>query len=230
MRGRGISACLSVLFLVAGCGQVIGGSAVPDPVVVALPRVGADDVGDVILSQGELEGIVSTSGLSEVYETSSRSIPTSTINPSRCAALVFTGHTSVYGDDWSALRTRIVQQPGEYSHVVYQTVVTFRNFLGAEGLVDRYREVLGDCRDREVAVTEPGEETLTWRIIDGSRKVAAGQNAVAWASADVVSTWVCENFARALGNAVIEASVCAFGNSYTATAIADRIAEAIGRR
>ncbi|WP_280357012.1 sensor domain-containing protein [Nocardia otitidiscaviarum] len=231
MRGRGIAAAVAVLFLMTGCGQVVGGRAEPDPAVASMPRLGAEQVGEVLLSISEIESIVDTSGLTQSYEAASTATPSETISPARCAALVYTGHDSVYGGDWTALRTRVFRQPGDrYTHFVYQTVVTFRNFLGAEALVDRYRAVIADCRDRNVTVAASGQDSLTWRVADTTRSTPEGRVAVGWTTTEQGNDWICDNLARTTGNTVIEASTCSVGNARAAQVIADRIATEVGRR
>ncbi|WP_084522811.1 sensor domain-containing protein [Nocardia inohanensis] len=229
MRGRGIAMGLALLFLVTGCGQVVKGSAAPDPAVVKLPKLTPDRIPDMMPTPDEVAKIVAASKLVQKFENTAPTVPKYTYSPPDCGSLVYSGDKRAYGDTWSGYRLRSYQEPGDdYDHNVFLAVTTFKNFLVAEELVGKYRAYLESCKDTDVTdvSTENGKSSTT-RVTTMAHNSDPSAVSVDWILTSTSGKWYCSNTIRTVGNAVIETASCATADSRTAPIIADRIAAKI---
>lgn len=229
MRGRSLAICLTVLFAVTGCSQVVSGNPAPDPAVVKMPRLSPDKIADVMLSTDEIGKIVAATALTQKFENTVPTTPNYTYSPSECASMIYTANLDTYGEKWNGFRLRRLQEAGEnYQHAIYETVTTFKNFLVAEQMVNQYRSVLAQCQDKDVTSTskDAKEKPSTLHVTAVPHNTDPGAISVDW-TLTFNDGWVCSDTMRTQGNALIEISSCAYADARTSAIIADRIATKI---
>ncbi|MFI1911953.1 sensor domain-containing protein [Nocardia sp. NPDC020380] len=235
MRGRSFAGCLGLMVLVpfaaAGCSQVVSGTAAPDPVVAKIPRMTPDQIPNVLLTTAEMNPLVSSSTLTQKFENTSPTTPNFTYDQPTCGPMVYTGDSDTYGDQWNGYRLRSYREPGDnYDHAIFQTVTTFANFLVAEDLVAKYRDILAQCQNKDILNTpkDPKDgNPSTLHITQVAHNSDPSADSVDWTTGATGDTWVCSDTMRTEGNVVIEVSSCANSDARTAAVIADRIAAKI---
>jgi hypothetical protein len=230
--GSKIAALLGAAGVVAaGCGSSHNAAPPPPPP----PTMAAGDATKLLLSKGELGGIVGTTfnyADKELpgWDTLSDPSPVDQGNPD-CDAF-FGPNNATVRTPYVAYRVQVVQEDDteNYTHSVTQAAIVVADPGAAKQLLsDAFVKPLGACDGQKIHFKGGG---LVWTFHKG----AISDTDVRWTAVTAApdtgqpNTWGCGIEARAKNNVVVFTKVCQDGNgSPSATAVVDEISSKIPR-
>lgn len=216
-RLGGIARLLTVaavaVALTAGCTSTVAGVAVRDvnaaPIDVA-PLTEAQ-LDDVLLSIGQLNGIVGASKLKFVIDSAEMSDNSAAVSDPDCLGSMFGAEDQVYGaSEWAAVRDQVAREPGDDNdHWVEQTAVLYPSDDQAAGFVDDSAAAWQRCGGFSVAVDDDATSSI-WLIADVETDDGVITQVISQEDSD---GWECQHAMTSVANVTVEAMACAFGIS-----------------
>ena len=202
--------------LVAGCAHTTAGIAVPAHTGAAA------GLGDVLLSEADVNRIMSTTGMAVVDESQQMADNSADVSSTQCLGALYNAEETVYnGTGWTEVADQVVTEP-EYDSGAWmeQTVVRFDSPQRAKDFVDKSKIAWTNCIGTAVTV-DSGSDQFRWRFegitIDGA---SVGQTA----RQDDDTGWACRHVLRAVSDVVVEVATCGMELRGEAAEIAEKIA------
>lgn len=218
--GRIWAVAIGVLALTAGCADTVSGNAVrPANVVpVGVPPLSETHLADVLLSIGELNGIVGSTRMTVTSDSAEMTDHSGDVSDPGCLGAIYGAEAPVYADSgWTVMRDQVAREPAEGNqHWVEQTAVLYPSDKEAQDFVDASRTTWQDCASAALTVDD-GVVRSVWDmasvINDGSllTQVSVQRDADGWG---------CQHALSAVSNLTVEAWACAFGPGGEAATIA----------
>lgn len=206
------AAALLLSALIAGCASTVGGTAVKAHGGGSAPANVADlkesDLGRVLLSVGEINGVMGATGIRETGSTEDMSDNSDAVSDLDCLGAIYGAEEMVYqGSDWTALRDEVLQEPtGDNEHWVEQIAVLFPSAAKAQRFLEESRSTWQSCENSSIDI-DNDEVHSTWDIgpadvsgdvlTQGAEQQDAGgwgcQHAMASAANLIVEVWACSD-------------------------------------
>ena len=204
--------CTAVLCgaLVSGCVSTVGGTALrvqgADPIPVDLPQLEESDLDSVLLTAGEVNGVMGATGIRVVASSQNMSDNSDGVSDVDCLGAIYGAERLVYqGSDWSAVRDEVLQEPAsDNKHWVEQIAVLYPSADKARTFVDDARATWEKCGGTSIDI-DNSDVHSTWTIdtadVDGDilTQVSTQRNAGGWG---------CQHALGTVSNVVVEAWAC----------------------
>ncbi|WP_431235765.1 sensor domain-containing protein [Mycolicibacterium psychrotolerans] len=206
--------CAAVLVsaLLSGCVSTIGGTALrgqsTGPALFDVPTLTESDLDRVLLTAGEVNGIMDATGIRMTASSQNMSDNSDGVSDVDCLAAIYGAEQMVYqGSDWSAVRDQVLQEPtSDNAHWVEQIAVLYPSSEKAMAFVDKSRTTWEKCGGTSIDI-DNSDVHSTWKIdtadVSGDilTQVSTQRNAGGWgcqhalssASNVVVEAWACSN-------------------------------------
>ncbi|WP_431236591.1 sensor domain-containing protein [Mycolicibacterium aichiense] len=206
--------CAAVLVsaLLSGCVSTVGGTALradsAGPASVDVPTLTESDLDRVLLSAGEVNGIMGATGIRVTGSSQNMSDNSDGVSDVDCLGAIYGAEQIVYqGSDWTAVRDQVLQEPTtDNAHWVEQIAVLYPSSEKATAFVDSSRTTWQKCGGTSIDI-DNSDVHSTWKIdtadVSGDvlTQVSTQRNAGGWgcqhaltsASNVVVEAWACSN-------------------------------------
>ncbi|QEN13617.1 sensor domain-containing protein [Mycolicibacterium sp. ELW1] len=206
--------CAAVLFsaLLSGCESTVGGTALrgqsAGPASFDVPTLTESDLDRVLLTPGEVNGIMGATGIRMTASSQNMSDNSDGVSDVDCLGAIYGAEQMVYqGSDWSAVRDQVLQEPTtDNAHWVEQIAVLYPSTAKATAFVEKSRTTWQKCGGTSIDI-DNSDVHSTWKIdtadVSGDilTQVSTQRNAGGWgcqhaltsASNVVVEAWACSN-------------------------------------
>ncbi|MGE2719684.1 sensor domain-containing protein [Mycolicibacterium celeriflavum] len=219
-------AVLAVAIALAGCVSTVSGTAVRGQTgPVDVPELTADKLDDVLLSIGEINGIMGATTMKVTSELEEMTDHSDDVSDPDCLGVMYGAEEPVYaGSGWTDVRDQVAREPGDDNdHWVEQTAVLYSSADDAQRFFDKSKAAWEKCSDSTVAVGSSGDSYF-WEVgevrTDGTlmTQVTTQEDADGWACQHALST---------ASNLTVEAWACSYAIGDEAATIAmDMLANA----
>lgn len=204
-----VAAALLLSAFVAGCASTVVGTAVRAQGGGSnLPDLTEADLGRVLLSVGEINGVMGATGIRETGSTEDMSDNSAVVSDLDCLGAMYGAEEKVYkGSGWTAVRDEVLQEPtGDNEHWVEQIAVLYPSADKAQRFLAESRSTWQSCENSSIDV-DRDDVHATWDVgpVDLSDEVltqgieqqdAGGwgcQHAMASAANLIVEVWACSD-------------------------------------
>jgi PknH-like protein len=226
-RACGVGTIVAASVLLSGCATTVSGTAVraqhAAPVDVA-PLTEAK-LDDVLLSIGELNGIMGSTQMKVTSELQEMTDHSGEVSDPDCLGAIYGAEEPVYaGSGWTAMRDQVAREPGEDNeHWVEQTAVLYPSAEKAQKFFDESKSAWEKCSGYSVSVDDVSA-TYLWQIDDVVSEDTLITQMTAQEDAD---GWACQHGLSVVSNVTVEAWACAYSIKDEAATIAnDMVANA----
>ena len=211
---------ISVAVLLTGCVSTVAGIAVRagNGGAVNVPRLDESALDRVLLSIGELNGIVGSTTMKITSELDHMTDHSVGVSDPDCLGAVFGAEEPVYaGSGWTAMRDQVAREPNEDNdHWVEQTAVIYPSAANARKFFDDSTSSWKDCGGYSISVQD-GESTYLWEIDD----VTAEDRLITQKTTQEDSGgWMCQHALSVVSNLTVEAWACGYSIGDEAATIA----------
>ena len=173
---------------------------------IDVPPLAESKLDDVLLSIGELNGIIGSSQMKVTSELDEMTDHSDEVSDPDCLGAIYGAEEPVYaGSGWTAMRDQVAREPDEDNeHWVEQTAVLYPSAENAQKFFDDSKSSWEDCAGYSISVDDAdatylwqiddvtAEDTLITQMIDaGGRRGWACQHALSVVSNVTVETWAC---------------------------------------
>ena len=206
--------CTAVLVgaLLSGCVSTVSGTALrgqgSGPVPVDVPKLEESDLDRVLLSAGEVNGVMDATGIRVTASSQEMSDNSHAVSDVDCLGAIYGAEELVYhGSDWTAVRDEVLQEPTtDNAHWVEQIAVLYPSAEKARAFVEGSRATWETCGGTSIDI-DNSDVHSTWKIDnanvtgdiltqESTQRNAGGwgcQHALSSASNLVVEAWACSN-------------------------------------
>ncbi|WP_286137391.1 sensor domain-containing protein [Mycobacterium sp. IS-3022] len=224
----------AAVFLVAsvslgGCVSTVSGTAVRgQDARLHVPPLDESDLENVLLSIGELNGIMGTTTMKVTSELDEMTDHSEQVSDLECLGAIYGAEDPVYaGSGWTDVRDQVAREPDEDNdHWVEQTAVLYPSAEKAQRFFDKSRSTWEGCADSSVAVEDTGTSYL-WEV----GELSAEDNLVTQLTTQQdAGGWACQHALSVVANLTVEAWACSYSIGDEAATIAtDMVANAAKR-
>jgi outer membrane murein-binding lipoprotein Lpp len=226
-RAFAVGAVLAASVLLSGCVSTVSGTAVraQNAAPVDVPPLTEAKLDDVLLSIGELNGIMGSTQMKVTSELEEMTDHSGEVSDPDCLGAIYGAEEPVYaGSGWTAMRDQVAREPGEDNeHWVEQTAVLYPSADNAQKFFDDSKAAWEDCSGFSVSVDDLDASYL-WQIDSVTAEDALITQMTAQEDAD---GWACQHALSVVSNLTVEAWACSYNPKDEAATIAnDMIANA----
>lgn len=235
LNGTATRACAGGALLVAsvllsGCVSTVPGTAVraQRAAPVDVPQLTETKLDDVLLSIGELNGIMGSTQMKVTSELEEMTDHSGDVSDPDCLGAIYGAEEPVYaGSGWTAMRDQVAREPGEDNeHWVEQTAVIYPSSDKAQKFFDDSKSAWEDCSGYSVSVDDLDASYL-WQIDSLTTEDTLITQMTAQEDAQ---GWACQHALSVVSNLTVEAWACSYDVKDEAAAIAnDMIANAANK-
>ncbi|OHV02752.1 sensor domain-containing protein [Mycobacterium talmoniae] len=225
---RRILAIVALSMLATGCTATTGGTVVPAATLGRAPEpLAASALRGLLLTEGELDNILDTSGMT-VVGSAEKMYVNHTPDDDCLAAWVNTDEKVYAGTDWSAVRRQELHEDREdYRHAVFQSVVSFDDSLAADKAATDQAKSWQRCDNRRINerdVDNPDDPDHFWSL-----ETAEEQDGIHTMIrvAEGTGGWSCQRGLTARNNVVIDVDACGENITDEGAKIAEQIADKV---
>ena len=218
---------LASVVLLSGCVSTVSGTAVRAQNVGAIdvPPLDESQLDDVLLSIGELNGIVGSTQMKITVELEEMSDHSAEVSDPDCLGAIYGAEGPVYeGTGWTVMRDQVAREPDEDNdHWVEQTAVLYPSAENAQKFFDDSKSVWEDCAGSAISVDD-ADASYLWQIDD----VAAEDTLITQLTTqEDADGWACQHALSVVANLTVEAWACGYSITDEAATIAsDMVANA----
>ncbi|WUI27233.1 sensor domain-containing protein [Mycobacterium sp. NBC_00419] len=196
--------------LLSGCASTVQGTAIRaqgggvSP--ANLPELKESDLGRVLLSDGEINGIMGATGIRGGGSTEEMSDNSDAVSDLDCLGAIYGAEELVYkGSDWTAVRDEVLQEPtGDNEHWVEQIAVLYPNSDKAQTFLEQSRSTWSTCENTSIDI-DHDEVHSTWDIGPAD---TGGDVLTQSAEQQDAGGWGCQHAMAAGANLIVEAWAC----------------------
>lgn len=220
---RVVGALAAALVLLTGCVSTVPGSAVRaqnagmdnTDNVAPLSETNLDDV---LLSIGELNGIVGSTTMAVTVELTEMTDHSADVSDPDCLGAVYGAEEPVYaGTGWTAMRDQVAREPDEdNAHWVEQTAVLYPSAADARAFFDKSESMLQTCSNSSISVDE-ADESYPWQI---DALTAEDIVLTQLTTQEDAGGWACQHALSVVSNVTVEAWACGYSITDEAATIA----------
>ena len=207
--------------LVSGCVSTVSGTAVraqhAAPIDVA--PLSAANLDDVLLSIGELNGIMGATNMKVTGELAEMTDHSGKVSDPDCLGAIYGAEEPVYADSgWTAMRDQVAREPGENNeHWVEQTAVLYPSAEKAQKFFDQSKSSWEKCSGYSVSV-DNADSTYLWKIDNVMSDDALITQTTTQKNA---GGWACQHALSLVSNVTVEAWACSYDVKDEAATIAN---------
>ena len=209
--------------LLTGCVSTVAGTAVRarNAAPVDVPPLDESALDDVMLSIGELNGIVGSTTMKITSDLDNMTDHSEDVSDPDCLGAIYGAEEPVYaGTGWTAMRDRVAREPNENNdHWVEQTAVIYPSAEKAQKFFNDSMSSWKDCGGYSISV-EDAESTYLWEIDD----VTAEDNLITqMTTQEDADGWACQHALSVVSNLTVEAWACGYSIRDEAATIANEM-------
>jgi PknH-like extracellular domain len=226
-RACAVGAVLATSVLLSGCVSTVSGTAVraQQAAPADVPPLTEANLDDVLLSIGELNGIMGSTQMKVTSELEEMTDHSGEVSDPDCLGSIYGAEEPVYaGSGWTAMRDQVAREPGENNeHWVEQTAVLYPSADRAQKFFDDSKAAWEDCSGYSVSV-EDLDASYLWQI----DSVTAEDTLITQLTSQEDSNgWACQHALSLVSNLTVEAWACSYDVEDEAATIAnDMVANA----
>jgi outer membrane murein-binding lipoprotein Lpp len=226
-RACAVAAVVAASVLLSGCVSTVPGSAVraQNAGPIDVPPLTEAKLDDVLLSVGELNGIMGSTQMKVTSELKEMTDHSGEVSDPDCLGAIYGAEEPVYaGSGWTAMRDQVAREPSEDNeHWVEQTVVLYPSAEKAQKFFDDSKASWQKCSGYSVSVDDLGA-TYLWQI----DSVTADDTLITQMTAqEDAGGWACQHALSVVSNVSVEAWACGYSIKDEASTIAnDMVANA----
>ena len=224
-RTCAIGVVIAASVLLSGCVSTVSGTAVRahNAAPVNVPPLTAAKLDAVLLSIGELNGIVGSTQMKVTSELEEMTDHSGEVSDPDCLGAIYGAEEPVYaGSGWTALRDQVAREPGEDNeHWVEQTAVLYPSAEKAQKFFDESKNSWQKCAGSSVSVDD-GTATYLWQI----DSLTAEDNLITQMTAqEDAQGWGCQHAMSVVSNVIIEAWACGYSIKDEAATLANEMTD-----
>lgn len=222
-----VLAVVSSAVLLTGCVSTVSGTAMraQNAAPVDVPPLRESDLDDVLLSIGEINGIMGSTTMTVTSELEEMTDHSADVSDPDCLGAIYGAEEPVYaGTGWTAMRDQVAREPDEDNeHWVEQTAVLYPTAQDALDFFDKSATMWQDCGGDTISVDD-AETSYLWQLED----VVAEDTLISQLSTqEDADGWACQHALSVVSNLTVEAWACSYNIADEATIIAtDMVANA----
>lgn len=186
-----------------------------------VPPLDESKLDDVLLSIGELNGIMGSSRMRITVELEEMADHSADVSDPECLGAMYGAEELVYeSSDWTAVRDQVASEPDEDNeHWVEQTAVLYPSAEEAQGFFDSSQSSWEDCAGSAVSVDD-ADASYLWQIED----VTSEDTMITqFSTQEDADGWGCQHALSVVSNMTVEAWACGYSVSDEAATIANDI-------
>lgn len=226
-RAGAAAVVLTVSALLCSCVSTISGTAIrgQDAGPIDVPPLEATELDQVLLSIGELNGIMGSTTMTVTSELEEMTDHSDDVSDPECLGAIYGAEEPVYaGSGWTDVRDQVAREPDEdNAHWVEQTAVLYPSAEEAQQFFDESVSMWESCSNSSVSVDDSGSSYI-WDLDDVTvedsliTQLTTQQDAGGWA---------CQHALSVVSNVTVEAWGCGYSiTDEAATIAADMVANA----
>jgi outer membrane murein-binding lipoprotein Lpp len=222
-RACAVGAIIAASVLLPGCVSTVSGTAVraQHAAPIDIPQLTEAKLDDVLLSVGELNGIMGAKQMKIIGELEEMTDHSGEVSDPDCLGAIYGAEVPVYaGSGWTAMRDQVVREPGEDNeHWVEQTAVLYPSAEKAQKFFDNSKSSWKKCSGYSVSVDD-ADATYLWQIDNVTAEDALITQMTAQEDAD---GWACQHALSVVSNLTVEAWACGYSIKDEAETIASHM-------
>jgi hypothetical protein len=209
--------------VLSGCVSTISGTAVraQNAGPIDVPPLTEAKLDHVLLSIGELNGIVGSTQMKVTSELEEMTDHSGDVSDPDCLGAIYGAEEPVYaGSGWTAMRDQVAREPSEDNeHWVEQTAVLYPSADKAQKFFDESKSSWQKCANYSISVDD-ADATYLWQI----DKVSAQDTVITQVTTqEDADGWECQHALSVVSNLTVEAWACGYGIKDEAATIADEM-------
>jgi hypothetical protein len=212
---------LASVVLVSGCVSTVPGTAVraQNAAPIDVPPLDESRLDDVLLSIGELNGIVGSTQMEVISELEEMTDHSADVSDPDCLGAIYGAEEPVYaGSGWTAMRDQVAREPDEDNdHWVEQTAVLYPSAEDAQKFFDDSKSSWEDCAGDAVSVDDA---KYLWQLDDVTVEDTMITQLTMQEDAD---GWACQHALSVVSNLTLEAWACSYDVGDEAATIANEM-------
>jgi hypothetical protein len=188
---------------------------------IDVPPLTKAKLDDVLLSVGELNGIMGSTQMTVTSELEDMTDHSGDVSDPDCLGAIYGAEEPVYaGSGWTAMRDQVAREPGEDNeHWVEQTAVLYPSAEKAQQFLDDSKSAWQKCSGYSVSVDD-ADATYLWQI----DSVTAEDTLITQMTAQQdTDGWGCQHALSVVSNVTVEAWACGYSIKDEAATIANDI-------
>jgi hypothetical protein len=221
--GCAVGTAIAASVLLSGCTSTVSGTAVraQHAAPVDVPPLTEAKLDDVLLSIGELNGIVGSTRMTVTSDLDEMTDHSGDVSDPDCLGAIYGAEEPVYaGSGWTAIRDQVAREPSEDNeHWVEQSAVLFPSAEKAKKFFDRAKSSLQGCAGYSVSVDDEDAAYL-WEIDSVTAEDTLITQMTAQEDAD---GWACQHALSVVSNVTVEAWACGYSIKDEAATIANEM-------
>lgn len=205
-----VCAALVVGVVLSGCASTVQGTAVRAQgggvAPANLPELKESDLGRVMLSAGEINGIMGATGIRGGGSSDEMSDNSDVVSDVDCLGAIYGAEELVYnGSDWTAVRDEVLQEPnGDNEHWVEQIAVLYPDAGKAQKFLEQSRSTWTTCENTSIDIDHDDVHS-TWDIGPAD---TSGDVLTQSAEQQDAGGWGCQHAMATGANVIVEAWAC----------------------
>ncbi|MBO0678216.1 sensor domain-containing protein [Mycolicibacterium sp. S2-37] len=216
----GLALSVSLVLTLSACVSTVDGRAVraAGTAPADVPPLTEAQLDGVLLSIGELNGIVGSTQMTVTSELDEMTDHSADLSDPKCVGAIYGAEEPVYaGSGWTAVRDQVAREPSEDNdHWVEQTAVLYPSADQAQAFVDSSRTTWEECQASDITVDD-GADSYVWQMdpvqFDGQLLTQVSEQRDA-------DGWACQHALTAVSNVTVETWACGYTISDEAATIA----------
>lgn len=226
--GKAARACAAGVVIAAsvvlsGCVSTVSGTALraQNAGPIDVPLLTEAKLNHVLLSIGELNGIVGSTQMKVTSELEEMTDHSGEVSDPDCLGAIYGAEEPVYaGSGWTAMRDQVAREPSEDNeHWVEQTAVLYPSAGKAQKFFDESKSSWQKCANYSISVND-GDATYLWQIDKASAQDTVVTQVTTQEDAE---GWECQHALSMVSNLTVEAWACGYGIKDEAATIADEM-------
>jgi hypothetical protein len=222
-RACAVGAVTAASVLLSGCVSTVSGSALraQHAAPIDVPPLTAAKLDGMLLSIGELNGIMGSTRMKVTSELQDMTDHTGEVSDPDCLGAIYGAEEPVYaGSGWTAMRDQVAREPGEDNeHWVEQTAVLYPSAGKAQKFFDESKSAWQKCSGYSVSVDD-ADATYLWQIDNVTSENTLITQTTAQQDAN---GWACQHAMSLVSNVTVEAWGCSYGVKDEAATIANEM-------
>jgi PknH-like protein len=220
-RACAVGVVIAASVLLSGCESIVSGTAVRahNAAPIDVPPLTDAKLDDVLLSIGELNGIMGSTQMKVTSELGEMTDHSGEVSDPDCLGAIYGAEEPVYaGSGWTAMRDQVAREPGEDNeHWVEQTAVLYPSAETAQKFFDESKSAWQKCSSYSVSV-DNADATYLWQIDN----VASEDTLITQMTAqEDANGWACQHAMSLVSNVTVEAWACSYDVKDEAATIAN---------
>jgi hypothetical protein len=223
LRACALGGVLASVVLLSGCVSTVSGTAVrgQNAGAIDVPPLDEAKLDDVLLSIGELNGIVGSTQMKITSELEDMTDHSADVSDPDCLGAIYGAEEPVYADTgWTAMRDQVAREPDEDNdHWVEQTAVLYPAAEDAQQFFDDSKSTWEDCAGSAISVDD-ADASYLWQLDDVTADDTLITQLTTQEDAD---GWACQHALSVVSNVTVEAWACSYDVGDEAATIASEM-------